>query len=1410
MNFTKTSIYLLLLLVYTTTKAQGPNAPEAASFEPVDATDMVNLNTGDFTYVLPLLNVPSPEGGYPIALAYHAGIAMDQEASWVGLGWNLNPGAINRSISGYADDWKDAISYSILYDAGGEVTSFFIGASKGISNIASAGGRLSLTNFRSLNGGESKRRWDVEAFASIKGLNSNIGVSASVGTAGASLGVGYHLLRNTLSSPSINLSVYQSFINGKTSFVSSAGVDVNSGSGSARALGINFSSSNELSIATKISNINLLGTKNSTTESSEYQGFAAVVPLGAINVDVGYSKNKFWLFDQQINSVFGALYSGSFVEKYNASDPSFLILSDVGESLYKYDREEQMKETNPSFVTKDVYTVSGQGIGGAIIPEFYQASTLKLKSDVKSQMRSHGIHNVSDKNIYDSNDGTDDDTNNDLFFYFQNSYTSYLKVSSGTIDIPDALNSIDDLNFGSQSLVEQIRIDGKVHELYDNNNRRKDGHYIEVFTNAEIPNNHHKIIIPYNSYGFSRSSCPEDGIGAYKITTLDGKTYHYSLPVYQKEQFTRYTRKEDDFNLKFLERATLTPYATHWLLTAVTGPDYFDVNGNNKPDDGDFGYWVMFEYGKWSDGIAWTGPSNNNITKEVEPITFDAESSKSYAWGVRESYYLNKIRTRTHTAVFVKEKSNLSPSINFTPTEIYNYETRSQQYLDTEKGRYIFGFYDPEYKIENYQHVNVKPFKGKYIYERYVDIKSQHLLQLDKIMLFKNEDVPQDLQTQSNGTDVVQNRLKIFKKDTYIMLWTNGTSIEEEVAPVLNIDRSWRGELYDNIIDDLDISTSYPDLESKAINTIEFKTDNSIANSRLTLNSVHFTNKGEEKELIPPYRFDYAKKSVLYDYSMKDDWGYHKEHPDAWSLSELTTPMGSTFKIAYESDDYDETIAEALGSHEIFSNNLQFIFSENNGKLKIIVNNETGSTNSIDFTEKFQTGITLLNIWTCFRYDYHGGWEGCQNRQGRIDIKNKEVEVISVSSNQLILESSLSYTWDYRGGLNRLYNSIVGLEHHPGTIRVEKQRGECENPEGCINVTPRLVLEYALTGNKILQDKNGGGIRVKQLELTDGIDVSQTNYYYNTEGSNPVKDSQNYQSSGVTSYFPTKYSQEIKYFSEFPNPGVMYGRVTVENTDKNGKSDLKTIYNFNTLDASSVVNTENQLSVGEFLDISISEQQSTNVTISNASRPLNYQKYEITKNYASLGLLLSKETINSENQVLSTVKNEYKLFDNMDQGLRQETFNVIKSIANSEYQVSTTSILSYPSVLKRTTLKAGNFEESTSFDKHDFITGHVLESTGESSIGAQVKTKTIPAYTISEYTNDLDGYGMGSKVDDPTNRNMLTQEAANYTYVIDKDTNEEKVVAANINTWNNNWTYSSNDGSENTPSQASEKIWRKA
>ena len=83
----------------------GPSQPEVQSFEPSGTTDMVNLFSGDFTYNIPLFELPGPNGGYPFNLAYHSGSTMDEEATWVGLGWNLNPGVVNRNMRGLPDDF---------------------------------------------------------------------------------------------------------------------------------------------------------------------------------------------------------------------------------------------------------------------------------------------------------------------------------------------------------------------------------------------------------------------------------------------------------------------------------------------------------------------------------------------------------------------------------------------------------------------------------------------------------------------------------------------------------------------------------------------------------------------------------------------------------------------------------------------------------------------------------------------------------------------------------------------------------------------------------------------------------------------------------------------------------------------------------------------------------------------------------------------------------------------------------------------------------------------------------------------------------------------------------------------------------------------------------------------------------
>ncbi|WP_422103848.1 hypothetical protein [Winogradskyella sp.] len=107
--------YLALQLIMTTVQpfslfalTGGPSQPEFNTFTPIGTSDMVNLSSGDFNYNIPIMDV----GGYPLNLSYDSGISMDQEASWVGLGWNLNVGQINRQVRGLPDDFKgDEMTY---------------------------------------------------------------------------------------------------------------------------------------------------------------------------------------------------------------------------------------------------------------------------------------------------------------------------------------------------------------------------------------------------------------------------------------------------------------------------------------------------------------------------------------------------------------------------------------------------------------------------------------------------------------------------------------------------------------------------------------------------------------------------------------------------------------------------------------------------------------------------------------------------------------------------------------------------------------------------------------------------------------------------------------------------------------------------------------------------------------------------------------------------------------------------------------------------------------------------------------------------------------------------------------------------------------------------------------------------
>lgn len=191
-KFSKIVAYYLMIMMFLQVAQPvqmyaltgGPTQPEFNSFTPIGTSDMVDLSSGDFNYNIPIMDV----GGYPLNLAYNSGVTMDQEASWVGLGWDLSVGQIARQVRGLPDDFNgDKMIYENNMKPNttiGSNTNIFIapfGAGEKLN--ASVGLGIKYNNYDgvgfSINGGLSYQISDNLSVGMNLESSSTDGVSAS-------------------------------------------------------------------------------------------------------------------------------------------------------------------------------------------------------------------------------------------------------------------------------------------------------------------------------------------------------------------------------------------------------------------------------------------------------------------------------------------------------------------------------------------------------------------------------------------------------------------------------------------------------------------------------------------------------------------------------------------------------------------------------------------------------------------------------------------------------------------------------------------------------------------------------------------------------------------------------------------------------------------------------------------------------------------------------------------------------------------------------------------------------------------------------------------------------------------------------------------------------------------------------
>ncbi|NAY93464.1 hypothetical protein GTQ34_16250 [Muricauda sp. JGD-17] len=870
----------------------GPTAPEASSFEPVDATDMVNLATGDLSYVLPLMNVPSPEGGYPLSLAYHAGIAIDQEATWTGLGWNVNPGAITRSVNGYPDDWDQGTFREYFYNKGNTYTDYSAsigfsptgaGTSVGLNlswgDSRAFGGSVSIgSNILSETGNAIGNVGLSVGTSGVSAIGNYGGNSFSVGTSGASLNAGIPIgntgfgLGASIGTNGIGLTAGHQ--NAETNRNISVGLNSNwSGDISANAsysagegnkknsIGVNFSSRG-IGVSAGIQGVGTGASASSFSHSVSASDWSVKqsgyniplfvpVPGGILSFSFGRQRTTVYLDNLEHNVVNGPLYFKNNRSALGQSSSNVHVSSDIyGVSTASTFTTIANNGVYPNY---DNYRVTGQGIGGSISPRLHQNGALiglnkevEASGSIAGYELSHELPGALTSYV----SSTDFTQMPD--FQFDNEYASSWLQTQREFNGSSA-NSSTIFNYMTSTSALSLQ-------------RRVTGRYVEYYTFAELAagigfdRGLLKTISSIHAYG--SSAYEPDGIGAFKVVAPDGKTYHYTLPVFNHEIISRQYGMDSQYPNEddaFYEKRQLKKFATHWLLTAVTGPDYVDMNNNQIPDDADYGYWVAFDYGQWSNGYIWYNPHGEEY-EESGPN----DEIKNYSWGRKEIYYLDKVITRTHTALFVKEERN---------------DGRGKQ-------------------------VTYKHRKDKNTAVRTFDLKEQSLLRLKEIILVKNSDLGSI--TKINATNLSSTPAALTN---YSINWFDSLS-DDGGTKNINCSRQ------NNVLDDQD-GNNWTALRDKSSKIVSLAYDYSLASGapyttatgRLALKNVAFKTKGGN-QLIPPYSFTYINKP--YTFQDKDEWGYDKFDPDQWSLSEVTMPTGSKITVDYEADVFSAALGQNI------------------------------------------------------------------------------------------------------------------------------------------------------------------------------------------------------------------------------------------------------------------------------------------------------------------------------------------------------------------------------------------------------------------------------------------------------------------------------------------------------------------
>jgi len=898
------SLFLMTLMLVQTfvptisyALTSGPTQPEVQTFEPVGTSDMVDLFSGDFKYNIPLLDVD----GYPINLSYHSGVTMDEEASWVGLGWNINVGTVNRAMRGIPDDFagdvikkemnmKSNNTYGISGGLDLELDGFPLKLSVGM------GGKFNNYKGMSL---EKSVNVSINSAQGMKGpLTGSIGLTSSTDEGltiqpSLSLNTAGHNAEGSDEHLSEGLSI-------GTSFNSRAGLK-------------------QITIGTSITNNYSKHLNQISTSSSFDIGMPTYVFTGSMPMNTFSITGTFKLGTENPPISFPDYYAnGYYVHQSLAQTeidrPAYGYMNlDLGanndQALLDFNREndgEYQPNATPNLpvtnLTNDLFSVSGQGIGGSYrslrsdVGYVFDPLT-KTNSNAFNVSAEIGLGSIVHGGFDLGMTFTDTRCGRWIEGNALGSKLKYITATTNPLfekyylveanEMPTQSNQLVENHFGGFAAVRPNLVGPNFNRVASASlspmgnvttnfrpDRESRNQVISIISGADKKKGFGIELLHPQAYN---TSATDHHIGEIQVTGTDGSRYIYGIAAYntmQKEvtfaigdglyQSWEYndepgTHTNANTGLikdypsdasstgnsygidNYYSANTIPAYAHSFLLTDILSADYIDADNVQGPSDGDMGSYTKFYYSKHnSDDFKWRTPLISSTSSATDVASFN-EGLKSD---------------------LSDDKAN------------YVYGTKELWYLDSIVTKNYIAIFDKEPRQDG---LGVLNENGK------VDPDYAHAPRLLRSIRLYTKPA--------------------FRKDP----------VHASPIKVVNFEYSY----------------------SLCKNT---PNSNATGGGKLTLTKVYFTYQSSQKGRLSPYTFCYGNLNPDYNSRCVDRWGNYKPNPSnaswlpddnsnkglsnaddpyviqdptlaaqyasVWQLDTIKLPSGGKITVKYESDDY--------------------------------------------------------------------------------------------------------------------------------------------------------------------------------------------------------------------------------------------------------------------------------------------------------------------------------------------------------------------------------------------------------------------------------------------------------------------------------------------------------------------------